>query len=138
MEEQAFWTSLEYRICAEFEGFADRQLRYCWCDGLVPQEYDLDGVEPQISGMAWCGQTGQEQWQFTLILGQRATAREHINWPALLPSDQLTGWLTPDPQNKTLRIDPLSGYLSRLSEQCPISADLAGWVFCLAVVCPAG
>jgi hypothetical protein len=51
-----------------------------------------------------------EQWQFTLVLGPRATAREHINWLALLPGDELTGWLTPDPREKTLRIDPLSGY----------------------------
>ena len=29
MEEREFWVHLEYRICAEFAGFADRQLRSC-------------------------------------------------------------------------------------------------------------
>jgi hypothetical protein len=110
VEEHEFWTRLEHRICAEFTGFADPQLRYYWCDGLVPEDYDLAGAEPRIRGVAWCGQNGQEQWQFTLVTGQRPTPREHIDWPALLPGDHRTGWLTPDPQNKTLRIDPLSGH----------------------------
>jgi hypothetical protein len=110
IQEPEFWKRLEYRICAELAGLADRQLRHYWCDSLVPGDYDLARAEPRISGVAWCGRNGQEQWQFTLITGQQATPREHINWPALLPSDQLTGWLTPDPQNKTLRIDPLSGH----------------------------
>jgi len=36
-----FWLRLERRICAEFEGFDDRQLRWYWCDGLIAEEYDL-------------------------------------------------------------------------------------------------
>ncbi len=59
MEEPEFWQRLEYRIGAEFAGFADRRLRYYWCDGLVPEEYDLTSAERQISGVAWCGQAGR-------------------------------------------------------------------------------
>jgi hypothetical protein len=110
VEEPEFWTSLEYRICAEFAGFADRRLRSCWCDGLLPEDYDLTGAERQISGVAWCGPSGQEQWRFTLVLGQQAASRDRIDWPTLLPGERLTGLLTPDLQNKTLRIEPLSGY----------------------------
>ena len=110
MEEREFWVHLEYRICAESAGFADRRLRGFWCDGLIPEEYDLAGTESRISGVAFYGQSGQERWRFTLVVGQEAASPRQIDWSALLPSDRLTGWLTPDPQNKTLRIDPRSGY----------------------------
>jgi hypothetical protein len=110
LEEQDFWLRLEHRIEAEFSGFADRKLRYYWCDGLVPDEYDLVGTEPRISGLAYCGSNGQDRWRFTLVVGQRAASVDQIDWAALLPSERLTGWLTPDTQEKTLRIDPLAGY----------------------------
>jgi hypothetical protein len=41
VDESEFWLRLERRICAEFEGFDDRQLRWYWCDGLSAEEYDL-------------------------------------------------------------------------------------------------
>jgi len=110
VEEQEFWRRLEVRICAEFAGFADRRLRYYWCDGLVPEDYDLAGAEPRISGVAFCGQSGQERWRFSLVVGQESTSPRQVDWPALLPGGRLTGWLTPDTENKTLLIDPRSGY----------------------------
>jgi hypothetical protein len=109
-EEPEFWKRLEYRISAEFAGLADRRLRYYWRDGLVREEYDLTSAERQISGVAWCGPSGQERWRFTLVAGQGAASRDRIDWPALLPGERLTGWLTPDLPKKTLRIEPLSGY----------------------------
>jgi hypothetical protein len=32
-----------------------------------------------------------------------------LDWQELLPGDRLTGWLTPDPDNKILKIDPAAG-----------------------------
>jgi hypothetical protein len=110
MDEAEYWRRLEFRICAEFAGFADIQLRNFWCDGLVPDKYDLADRESHIGGLAWCGMTGQERWRFTLRLGGQAQSSEQIDWAALLPADHLTGWLTPDLQMKTLLIDPLSGH----------------------------
>ena len=110
VDEADFWKRLEFRISAEFAGFADRRLHFYWCDGLVPDEYALVGVERRIGGNAWCGSSGQERWRFTLVVGQDVKSHEQIDWAALLPGDRLTGWLTPDPKKKTLRIDPLSGY----------------------------
>jgi hypothetical protein len=110
VEEREFWLHLEYRIGAESAGLADRRLRSCWCDGLLPEEYDLAGTEPRVSGVAFYGPSGQERWRFTLVVGQEAACPRQVDWSALLPSDRLTGWLTPDPENKTLRIDPRSGY----------------------------
>lgn len=118
MEETEFWRRLEVRVGAEFAGFADRRLRYHWCDGLVPEEYDLAGAEPQIRGVAWCGPSGQEPWRFTLAAGPEAVSGGRVDWAALLPGDELTGWLIPDPGTKTLRIllrPGLGGY----SAACP-------------------
>jgi hypothetical protein len=120
VEEPEFWGRLEYRICAELEGFEDDQLRWYWCDGLVPDRYDRHGGHWHISGRAWIetrnkpgrGQrrdSRQEPWTFTLI-ARHPGDRDAIDWDQLLPSDQLTGWLTPDPASKTLKIDPASGY----------------------------
>jgi hypothetical protein len=110
MDERDFWVRLELRICAEFRGFEDKHLRWYWCDGLVVEEYDLLGEEPCIRGRAWCGPSGQESWRFVLLVDPATRSRDEINWSALLPDDRITGWLSPDPQDKTLVVDPLSGH----------------------------
>ena len=112
MDAKEFWGHLEFRISGEMPGFGgeDRHLRGMWCDGIWPEEYDLAGEEPQIRGEAYFGCTGQEIWRFTLIVERGVESAEQIDWAALLPDERLTGWLTPDPETKTLRIDPLSGY----------------------------
>lgn len=110
MEEQEFWRRLEFRIGAEFQGFADKTIRYHWCDGLVAEEYDFGAAPPQIRGFAWCGGTGSEHWRFTLFLAPETRSRAAIDWSALLPADESTGWLLPDTQEKSMSIDPLHGY----------------------------
>jgi hypothetical protein len=110
VDEQDFWVRLEFRICAEFAGFADVRLRRFWCDGLVAEEYDFAGPEPCIRGRAWCGGTGQEPWRFTLVITPGVGTREEIDWSALLPSDGSTGWLSPHPEARSMTIDRLSGY----------------------------
>jgi hypothetical protein len=111
LDEAEFWVRLEYRICAELHGFEDNGLRHYWCDGLVPEEYDLLGEPRCIRGRAWIGQgRRQEQWNFTLLTTPPVMDRREIDWAAVLPGDALTGWLTPDLQRKTLKIDPLSGH----------------------------
>jgi len=115
MDAREFWKRLEFRICSEMWGLRgeDRHLRGMWCDGLTPDEYDLTGEEPQIRGVAYFGYTGQEIWHFMLIVKKGIESSDHIDWAALLPDEGLTGWLTPDPETKTLRVDPLSGYGDR-------------------------
>ena len=108
--ERDFWAALEFRICAEFDGFEDRLLRHYWCDGLIPDDYDLQADEPCIRGLAYCGQTGQEQWRFTLLIGSSVSSPKEIDWTSLLPPDDMTGWLTPHPHERTLILDPLSAY----------------------------
>lgn len=112
MDELEFWARLEYRICAEFRDLGDDYLRFWWCDGLVPERYDQHGQDCHIGGVAWIGQhkqSSQERWHFTLI-ARHARERDEIDWHELLPGDRLTGWLIPDLDRKTLRIDPAVGH----------------------------
>jgi hypothetical protein len=107
IDEQDFGIRLEFHICAEFEGFRDKHLRAYWCDSLVAEDYDLSAAVPCVRGRAWCGPSGQERWRFTLILDP---GTRRLDWLALLPDDGLTGWVSPDPQARTMTIDPLGGY----------------------------
>jgi hypothetical protein len=75
----------------------------------VPEDYQLGSPQPSISGHAWCGAGGSERWRFTLLLDPCVRTREEIDWAALLPGDRLTGWLSPDPERRTMTIDPLGG-----------------------------
>jgi hypothetical protein len=110
VDEEDFWSRLEFRITRELSGFEDRQLRACWCDGLVADEYELHGAQPRIRGRAWCGPSGQERWTFTLLLDRAVGNRDLIDWSTLLPADDVTGWLIPEPQAETMTIDPSSAY----------------------------
>lgn len=110
MEEDDYWVRLEFRICAELRSLDDQRLRTLWCDGLVAEQYDLLSPQPCIHGRAWCGPDGQEPWEFKLLVDPSTRSRTDIDWSALLPSNQLTGWLMPDPQRKIMTIDPLGGY----------------------------
>jgi hypothetical protein len=61
----------------------------------------LHSGEPQIRGVAWCGPNGQEPWRFTLAAGPEAVCGGQVDWAALMPGDELTGWLIPDHGTKT-------------------------------------
>lgn len=106
MDEPDFWDRLEHRVCRELAGFEDNRLRFLWCDGFVPEEFDLRAEIPCVRGRAWIGDgRTQEQWDFVLLIGPAASPPE-VDWSALLPGEDTTGWLTPDPIGKTLTIDP--------------------------------
>ncbi|WP_027942668.1 hypothetical protein [Amycolatopsis taiwanensis] len=106
MDQPDYWLRLEYRMCRELARFEDDRLRHLWCDGIVPEAFDLRGEQPRIRGRAWIGdgEGKQEQWDFTLLLDRAAASCEDLDWSALLPDEDLTGWLTPDLETKTLTI----------------------------------
>ena len=108
--EKRFWVALEFRICAEFAGFEDKSLRSHWCDGLVPEEYDWVADEPCIRGTAYCGPSGQERWRFTVLVGSGTSSAAEIDWTSLLPSTDVTGWLSLHPREQTMILDPQSAY----------------------------
>src|SRR6266542_2964451 len=107
MGESDYWVHLEYRVCREFAGLSENHLRFLWCDGFIPEEYHLDGPSPCIKVGAWiCNGPRQEQWEFTLFLNHPVGSRSEIEWPSLLPPENVTRWLAVDPAGKRIQIDP--------------------------------
>lgn len=97
-------------MCREFAGFEDAAVRVNWSDGLLPEQYELQTAEPCIRGLAFCGPSGQEQWTFTLLTGQSRRSRHDLDWHRLLPPDDVTGWLSVHPDERSLIIDPNGAY----------------------------
>src|SRR4051812_15763049 len=108
MSESDYWLALEFRLCGEFPGFAEKELRRYWCDGISPYEYVLaDPQRPRITGRATLVYVQDyQEWKFTLLLPRPVASREEIDWQSLLPPDNMTRWLWLDPFHKRLEIEP--------------------------------
>jgi hypothetical protein len=107
MDEQDFWVGLEYRLCQEFEGLAERRYRYFWCDGFIPSQYLVDDARPRITGKAWiCNGPAQDVWDFTLLLPQPSRSRTEIDWASLLPPKDVTRWMAFDESRRYIEIEP--------------------------------
>ncbi len=106
-EESGFWDRLEYRVCDELACMEDKRFRSLWCDGFIPEEYDL-GEHPVIRGRVWIGigPRSQEKWRFALLIGAPAHSRAEIDWSALLPAAGMTRWLTADIEARMMEIEP--------------------------------
>ena len=109
MNEADFWVHLEFRLSAELEGMDDRTLRHWWCDGF--NTLHLDTERGCFIGTCWMvdGQK-QQMWDFALYLGDEPCDRERINWAALLPDDELTGWVDLDFKRKIVTLRPANAY----------------------------
>jgi hypothetical protein len=109
VDEADYWVSLEYRVCREFAGMKDKDLRHLWCDGFIPEQYLLHSSEPRITGRAWiCNGTRQDQCQFTLFLPHPVRSRDEIDWASMLPPENRTRWLALDATGKRIQIEPSS------------------------------
>lgn len=107
MDQKEYESRLEYRICREFSGMSDGQLRALWCDGVVLGGFLLDDPKPRILGSAWiCNGGNQDEWRLEVLLPHRLNSRDEINWEELLPPDNVTKWLALDPQKKLIQIEP--------------------------------
>jgi hypothetical protein len=107
MTEREFWLTLEFRICHEFAGMADRYLQYLWCDGFIPVQYLLEDDPPQIIGRVWiCNDRKQDQWDFTLFLPAQVESRNANEWRALIPARDTTCWIAVDRDRKRLEVEP--------------------------------
>jgi hypothetical protein len=107
MGEPEYWARLEFRISREFSAMSENCLRFRWCDGFMPQRYQLSGPSPYIRGRAWiCNGPIQEQWEFTLFLRQSVDSRSGIDWSSLLPPENVTKWIAVDLPGKRIEIEP--------------------------------
>ena len=107
MTEEEYWIALEFRLSREFPGMSDRFLRSIWCDGFLPSDYFLDDDKPRITGRVWMvfGQD-QKNWGFELILPRPYSHLEDINWQELLPTTDVTRWISLDFHSKRIEIEP--------------------------------
>jgi hypothetical protein len=105
--ETDYWAKLEFRVCREFARMEENALRFLWCDGFIPEEYLVDDPSPRITGRAWiCNGPRQDQWEFALVLDHSVRSREDVSWASLLPSENLTGWLAVDSDERRIRLSP--------------------------------
>src|SRR4051794_10628563 len=88
-------------------GLRDRRLQHYWCDGLIPLDFAVSGKKCRMSGTAYFGETGQDIWSFVVLLGDETTGWDRINWRALLPANDVTGWLAIDFEKKLIKLNPL-------------------------------
>jgi hypothetical protein len=105
--EDDYWLSLEFRVSREFPGMADKRLQHFWCDGFTPGEYLLSDPVPRIVGRTWIAdERNYENWEFTLFLGKQCASRAEIDWPSLLPPENVTCWIAIDHPGKRIHIEP--------------------------------
>jgi len=107
MNEEDYWSALEYRVGEEMSGVEEHRRLGMWCDGLIANTFDLESEPACISGRAWvCFHSRQEEWTFDLLLPASGSTREQIDWAQLLPTDDATGWLSVDLKRKHLVVTP--------------------------------
>lgn len=107
MKEAKFWHDLEARVCRELAGIGSAGRHGLWCDGFIPEHFDF-GKTSQIRGHVWIGvgPREHEKWQFTVHVNQKVTEREGIDWPGLLPPNDVTSWMKVDTVGKRMAIEP--------------------------------
>ena len=111
--DREYFIALEYRVCRELAGMRDKQLRTVWCDGLLPDpQIEISRRHRRVTGKVWIGFGGshQELWDFHLLLGPIVKDRQQIDWSALLPPDEVTGWLSMDFEKKLMTLRPYAIY----------------------------
>lgn len=108
MDEQEYWDRLEYRVCRELARLDACRARGLWCDGFLPDVWALDAKPTGVRGRVWmgAGPRRQEEWTFSLVLGEGVRSRDGVPWSRLLPPDELTRWLHVDLDAKHLELDP--------------------------------
>ncbi|MEQ1672965.1 MAG: hypothetical protein ABL893_19105 [Hyphomicrobium sp.] len=105
MTEDEFWRKLEWRICLELSETNDKIFRWIWCDGIRGNLVRPPSGQPYLAGSIWIGSDGQTEMQFTMQLPREISIDGPTPWSALLPAENLTGWLFVDLQKKIVAID---------------------------------
>ena len=99
---------LEGRVSYELAGMRGRELQEWWCDGFIPDAFEVVGERCRIVGRVWMvfeKSHSEELWDFALYLGP-ARPRDQIEWATLLPAKDLTGWLSLDFKTKFMKVNP--------------------------------
>ena len=108
MDEAEFWNRLMFVVSGELAGIEECRRHGLWCDGFLADPYSMDGGLLSIEGRVWIaqGSRAMEEWHFTLLLDREPSRTEPIDWSALLPPEDATGWLSVDVVAKRLVMEP--------------------------------
>jgi hypothetical protein len=81
MLTQDFCDFLEFQLTNVFRNSSDISLRSLWCDGVLLPSNEGDfsrkavNDKRKIPMTAFCGETGQDQYELILIFGNKALSR---------------------------------------------------------------
>jgi hypothetical protein len=107
MDQNEYWSRLEYRLCDEFKGMTDGRFGDLWCDGFLPEAYLIQQKPPIITGKVWIVKVqDQKQWNFKLFLRRRFKSIDEIDWKKYLPPPNVTNWLAVDWDREIIQIEP--------------------------------
>jgi hypothetical protein len=106
VNEQEYWSALEFRVSGEFAGMPKKHRGALWCDGFAPGAYLVSDEQPRIEGEAWIGYDNTTIWKITLFLNAPLRSRDDIDWDSLLPAAGMTRWLAIDERRQVLQIEP--------------------------------
>lgn len=113
-----FCLHLEARLDAAFANSSDEELIRFWCDGIasVPYYRVEDNINYLSSGnigknrkivtIAWLGTTGQNQYELTIVLGEKAWSKyeQGKSMIGCIPKAETTKWIDIDTENRLLTI----------------------------------
>jgi hypothetical protein len=99
LNDQNFWTRLEFVASRWLETSDDRNLRRFWIDGFLPEIARNSSFGIDVEGVAWVGDHFRRQWQyrFTVAVPQKMVYRWKI--PFVIER------LSLDEENQTLQIE---------------------------------
>ena len=99
LNDQDFWTRLEFVASRWLETSDDRNFRRFWIDGFLPEVARNTSFGIDIEGVAWVGDHFRHQWQyrFTVALPQKMIC--HWKIPFVIER------LSLDEGNQTLQIE---------------------------------
>ena len=112
MLDQEFCEQLEWKIGSAMEVLwqTDERLKGFWCDGVLLPDSESEYSKKQVNDKrfimmkAFSGKTGQEEYELTLLFGQKALSTYARDLPIeeCLPSPENTNWLQIDPIKKKI------------------------------------
>jgi hypothetical protein len=107
LTERDYFGHLEMRVSRELAGMRQRELQSLWCDGFIADAFEVVGERCRMTGQVWMafGRARQEPWNFVVYLGP-ARSRQEIDWAAMLPGEDVTGWLALDFDSKFMKVNP--------------------------------
>jgi len=68
MDDEEFWTRLEFDASRWLGRSEDKTLRRFWIDGFLPESATNTKRGADVKGMAWVGIGGREQFQYRFVV----------------------------------------------------------------------